>query len=172
MKKVALLAIICVMFVGMVAEAQVKKIAVSGRISWCPGDNNPNQGAFDDRDFDVMWQYSIDDENTADFLYDNGYNPILMPDYVLQSLLAGGCPFPPGDDADYTPYINEGDYMKQTDFLQADNFDCAYNTGTCWSSIGAPHEGCSDSSHPGRAFQPWNQPWETRFHANVYGQHR
>jgi len=136
MRKVAFLAMICLLFVGIAADAQPKKIAISSRISWCPGSNN--QGVLDDRDFDVMYQYSMDDELMAQQLTQNGYFPVLMPDYVLQGMLMSGCPFPPGDDADFNPYINEGDYMDQPDFLTKDGFDLVYNTGTCWSSIGPP----------------------------------
>lgn len=135
MKKVTLLAFVCVMCIAVVAvDAQPKKIALVGRISWCPG----SEGSTTDRDFDVMYHFSMDDEVLRYKATNWGYFPLLMPDYVVQAMLSEGgyCPFPAGDDADYSGYINDGAYMEQPDFFVDQGYDLVWTTGTCWSSIG------------------------------------
>lgn len=138
MKKVVFPLFVCLLAFAVVsADAQPKKIALSGRISWCPG--SAGQSGTDDRDFDVMYQFSMDDEILRYKLTNWGYFPILMPDYVVQQVLEDGLvPFPIGDDADYRPYVNEGIYMAQPTFFEDHGYALVINTGTCWSSIGPP----------------------------------
>ncbi len=133
MKKILLLTLIMVMGFGIIADAQEKKIAVVGRISWCPG----SEGATSDRDFDIMHQFSMSDVSFAKEVDKWGYFSILMPDYVVQYMLnEGEVPFPAGDDADYFQYVNDGIYMSYPTFLQDEGYILVWNTGTCWSSIG------------------------------------
>lgn len=114
-------------------EAQPKKIAISGRISWAPG----SEGNTIDRDFAVMPFFSMNDEHLRYQMQAWGYFPILMPDYVVQYMLNDGqVPFPPGDDADYFNWVDDGIYMAYPTFLQDEGFQLLWNTGTCWSTIG------------------------------------
>lgn len=135
MRKSILIALAVVMCFAVYADAQPKKVALIGRISWCPG----SDGSTTDRDFDIMYQYSMDDEMIDLLASQWGYLPILMPDYVVQYMTygeeGGQCPFPSGDDADYTGYINDGVFLWWPTFLQDEGFQLAYVTGTCWSSI-------------------------------------
>ncbi|HOE13183.1 MAG TPA: hypothetical protein PLQ35_08945 [bacterium] len=132
MKKVLLLTLICVTCFGMLAYAAPKKIALIGRISWCPG----STGSTHDRDFDIMHHFSMTDEVLCKTLDSWGYFSLLMTDYVVQYMLNNGeCPFPPGDDADYFNYVNDGEYMMQPTFLKDDGYSLAWVTGTVWSNI-------------------------------------
>ncbi|MFH1740711.1 MAG: hypothetical protein ABIH23_17010 [bacterium] len=132
MKKDVLLTLVCVMCFGMLAYAAPKKVALVGRISWCPG----SAGSTHDRDFDIMHHFSMTDELLCKLVDSWGYFGVLMPDYVVQYMVNDGiCPFPPGDDADYFNYVNDGEYMIQPTFLADDGYGLAYVTGTCWSSI-------------------------------------
>jgi len=133
MKKILLLTLIMVMGFGIIADAQEKKIALIGRISWCPG----SDGATKDRDFDIMQHFSMSDIVFAKEVDRWGYFSILMPDYVVQFMLNEGLvPFPIGDDADYYNYVNDGIYMSYPTFFQDEGYILVWNTGTCWSSIG------------------------------------
>lgn len=114
-------------------EAQPKKIALCARISWAPG----SEGSTVDRDFAVMEHFSLDDEYLRYMMQEWGYFPILMVDYVLQYMLNEGVvPFPPGDDADYGPWVDDGAYMNYPTFLQDEGYKLLWNTGSCWSTIG------------------------------------
>jgi len=138
MKKIVVPAVLLLLcFTVLSVDAQPKKIALIGRISWSPG--GANQSATDDTDFDVMVHFSMDDEMLRYKVTQWGYFPILMPDFVVQMYLSNGkVPFPVGDDADYRAYVNEGDYMNQPTFFQDQGYQLVYNTGTCWSNIGPP----------------------------------
>jgi hypothetical protein len=135
MKKLVLLAAVGLMCLAVVSEAAPKKIALVGRISWCPG----SEGSTTDRDFDVMPHFSMDDENLRRLVDSWGYYSVLMVDYVVQLMLNNGeVPFPPGDDADYSLYVNDGLYMAQPNFFQDNGYELIWVTGTCWSSIAPP----------------------------------
>jgi len=132
MKKVLLLTLICVTCFGMLAYGAPKKIALIGVISWCPS----SPGSTHDRDFDIMHHFTMPDVVISKMLDNWGYFSLLMPDYVVQYMLNNGeCPFPPGDDADYFNYVNDGEYMVQPHFLKDDGYSLAYVTGTCWSNV-------------------------------------
>ena len=133
MKKVMPL-IVLLLIVGVaIADAQPKKIALCGRISWAPG----SDGNTIDRDFAVMPYFAMDDELLRYNVQEWGYFPILMPDYVVQYMLNGGfVPFPANDDADYFNWVDDGIYMDYPTFLQDEGFSLLWNTGTCWSTIG------------------------------------
>ncbi|HOJ61280.1 MAG TPA: hypothetical protein PK878_13425 [bacterium] len=133
MKKLMPLLVLILAFSVLSAGAQPKKIALSARISWAPG----SEGSTNDRDFAVMQHFSMDDEYLRYMLQEWGYFPILMPDYVLQYMLnEGQVPFPPGHDADYGPWVDDGVYMNYPTFLQDEGYKLLWNTGTCWSTIG------------------------------------
>ncbi|MBN2327975.1 MAG: hypothetical protein JXR73_12545 [Candidatus Omnitrophica bacterium] len=133
MKKILPLIILLLAFSVVIADAQPKKIAVCARISWAPG----SDGNTIDRDFAVMPHFSMDDEYVRYHLQEWGYFPILMPDYVVQYMLNDGAvPFPPGDDADYFNWVDDGVYMMYPTFLQDEGYALLWNTGTCWSTIG------------------------------------
>ncbi len=136
MKKVLLLATVCVLCFGVVAaDAAPKKLALSARISWIPGSDNSTS----DRDFAVGPHFSMGDEILRYKLQEMGYFPILMPDYVVQFyLLDGEMPFPSGDDADYFPWVDDGVFNWYPTFLEDEGYALCWNTGTCWSSIGPP----------------------------------
>ena len=133
MKKILPLIVFILAVSVMFAEAQPKKIALSGRLSWAPG----STGSTSDRDFAVMPFFSLDDEVLRYNVQEWGYFPILMPDYLVQYMLNDGqVPFPSGDDADYFNWVDNGIYMAYPTFLQDEGFALLWNTGTCWSTIG------------------------------------
>ncbi len=133
MKKLISLIVILLAISVVAADAQPKKIAICGRISWAPS----SEGNEIDRDFAVMQHFSMDDEYVRYYLQQWGYFPVLMPDYVLQYMLNDGeVPFAPGDDADYFTFVDSGLYMAYPTFLQDEGYALLWNTGTCWSSIG------------------------------------
>ena len=133
MKKLLPFIILFLAFSVVIADAQPKKIALSGRISWAPG----SDGNTIDRDFAVMPHFSMDDENLRFIVQEWGYFPILMPDYVVQYMLNEGMvPFPAGDDADYFNWVDDGVYMDYKTFFEDEGYAAVWNTGTCWSSIG------------------------------------
>jgi len=133
MKKMMPFIVLLLMVCVTVADAQPKKIALCGRISWAPG----SEGNTVDRDFAVMQHFSMDDELLRYTVQEWGYFPILMPDYVVQYLLNDGlCPFPRGDDADYSSWVDDGIQMAYPTFLQDEGFALLWNTGSCWSTIG------------------------------------
>ncbi len=132
MKKTLLLSVILLAFCVVMADAQPKKIALIGRISWCPESDGAASGG--NLDFDVMPHFSMDDELTRHMLDGMGYLPILMPDYVVQYMLMEG----DEEGRGYDVYINPGVYMWQPNFFQDNEYDLIYNTGTCWSSIAPP----------------------------------
>ena len=132
MKKVVLIALVLVMFGAVLSEAAGQKVALVGRISWCPDSDGAAGG---NRDFDVMPHFSMVDE-TLDYLTQEwGYFPILMPDYVAQYMVNDGQDV---EGRGYDMYVNPGIYMAQPDFFQMNNYDLIYVTGTCWSSIAPP----------------------------------
>jgi hypothetical protein len=132
MKKLLPFIILFLAFSVIIADAQPKKIALSGRISWAPG-----SGGTIDRDFAVMPHFSMDDETLRYNVQEWGYFPILMPDYVVQYMLNEGMvPFPAGDDADYFNWVDDGIYMDYKTFFEDEGYAAVWNTGTCWSSIG------------------------------------
>lgn len=132
MKKVLLLTLVMVLGFGLIADAQVKKIALIGRISWAPG----GEGSTKDTDFDIMQHFSMSDVTLSKEVDRWGYFSVLMVDYVIQYMMNEGVPFPSGDDADYWNYVNDGIYMSYPTYFQDEGYACVWNTGTCWSTIG------------------------------------
>ncbi|MEW6235456.1 MAG: hypothetical protein AB1656_08735 [Candidatus Omnitrophota bacterium] len=136
MKKITVLSILFMACFVVMADAAPKKIALVGRISWCPDSPGAQNG---NRDFDIMPFFSMDDEILRFKLERWGFFAILMPDYVTQSVMNGG----DKGNLGYETYINPGDYMfeQNTDphnFLKDNGFDLVYITGTCWSSTAPP----------------------------------